>query len=138
MATVELSEAGRSIAGILLLSIVTIEFGGWFLTGVVRGAVPMTPLQQNFARAGHAHAGVLVVFGLVCQILADATTLDGFVGMIARVGVPLAAILMSAGFFLSTAGRNVTKPNRLIWLVWIGALSLAAGVVSLGVGLLVT
>ncbi|HZS86778.1 MAG TPA: hypothetical protein VFE42_04710 [Chloroflexota bacterium] len=43
---------------------------------------------------------------------------------------------MSAGFFLSSAGRGVTKPNRLIGLVYAGAVSLALGVVSLGVGLL--
>ncbi|GGO27247.1 hypothetical protein GCM10010116_54630 [Microbispora rosea subsp. aerata] len=28
------------------------------------GAVPMTPFQQTFARAGHAHAGVLVTLGI--------------------------------------------------------------------------
>lgn len=138
MTTLALSEASRTTAGILLLAIVTIEYGGWFLTRIVRGAVPMTPFQQNFARAGHAHAGVLVILGLVCQILVDATTLDGFAAGLARSGVPAAAILMSAGFFLSSVGKDVTKPNKLIWLVWIGALSLAAGVISLGVGLLAT
>jgi hypothetical protein len=29
------------------------------------------PLRQNFFRAGHAHAGVIVVLSLVCQMLAD-------------------------------------------------------------------
>jgi hypothetical protein len=43
---------------------------------------------------------------------------------------------MSAGFFLSSAGRDVTRPNRLIVLVYAGAVSLALGAVSLGVGLL--
>jgi hypothetical protein len=132
-----LSSDSRSTAGILLLTIVAIEYGGWFLTRVVRGKVPMTDFQKSFARAGHAHAGVLVSLGLICQVLADATTLHGTVGWLARSGVPFAAILMSAGFFVSSAGKgDVRQPNRLIWLVWIGALSLAAGVVSLGVGLL--
>jgi hypothetical protein len=43
---------------------------------------------------------------------------------------------MSAGFFLSAAGRNVTRPNGFIALLYLGALSLAAGVISLGLGLL--
>jgi hypothetical protein len=138
MHTLELTAASRYIAGIALLTIVGIEFGGWFMTQIVRGAVPMTDFQKAFARAGHAHAGVLVTLGLVTLVLADAAGLDGLWGWVARLGVPAAAALISAGFFFSSMGRGeVTKPNRLIWLVWSGALALGAGVVSLGIGLLV-
>jgi hypothetical protein len=134
---IELSTASRTIAGALLLVLVTVEFGGWFMTRIVRGAVPMTDFQKNFARAGHAHAGVLITLGLVGLVLADATSLDGVVGWLARLGIPVAAALMSAGFFFSSMGRGeVTRPNRLIVLLWLGALSLAVGVVSLGLGLL--
>jgi hypothetical protein len=96
----------------------------------------MTDFQKSFARAGHAHAGVLVTLGLVCQLLADATTLTGAAGWLARLGVPAAAVLMSGGFFASSAGRGVTGPNRFIAILWLGAASLAAGVITLGVGLL--
>jgi hypothetical protein len=44
--------------------------------------------------------------------------------------------VMPAGFFLSVIGRDVQKTNRFIWLVYIGAVCLAAGVITLGVGLL--
>jgi hypothetical protein len=132
----QLSDDSRVVAGILLLSIVTVQVGGWYMTKIVRGQVPLTEFQKAFARAGHAHAGVLVILGLVCQILADATTLTGVVNQVARLGVPLAAILMSGGFFASSAGKNVTKPNGAIVILWIGAVSLAAGVVALGIGLL--
>lgn len=132
----ELSDSSRLIAGIVLLTVVTIGFGGTFLLRIVGGKVPMTDFQKAFARAGHAHAGVLVTLGLVCLVLADATGLTGFTGWIARAGVPLAAILMSAGFFLSSAGRDRTRPNGLIALLWLGAAALAAGTLTLGVGLL--
>lgn len=138
-ATLMLSPESRYIAGAVLLTIVGIEFGGWFLTKVVRGAVPMTGFQKTFARAGHAHAGVLVTLGLVTLVLADAAALDGVFGWVARIGTPAAAALISAGFFSSSMGRGeITKPNRWIGLVWLGAVSLAAGVVTLGVGLLVS
>jgi hypothetical protein len=136
MDTLTLTAASRTTAGILLLTIVTIEYGGWFLTKVVRGSVPMTDFQQSFARAGHAHAGVLVMLGLIGLLYVDSTNLTGVFLWLGRSGVPIAAILMSAGFFVSSGGKNVTTPNRLIWLVWIGALFLAGGVLSLGVGLL--
>ncbi len=131
-----LSEASRIIVGALLLTIVAVEFGGTFLLRVVRGRKPATDLQQAFFRAGHAHAGVLVLFGLVAQPLVDASGLRGIPEMVAREGPLLAAILLPAGFFLSVAGRDVTTPNRLVALIWLGVVSLTAGVVTLGIGLL--
>jgi len=56
--------------------------------------------------------------------------------LLARDLVPAAAILMPAGFFLSAAGRRTEKPSRLILLLYLGAISLAVGVVALGIGLL--
>ncbi|OLF09132.1 hypothetical protein BLA60_21400 [Actinophytocola xinjiangensis] len=132
-----LSDPSRYLAGAILLTIVGIEVGGWFMTRIVRGKVAMTPFQKSFARAGHAHAGVLVTLSLITLVLADAAALDGALGWIARTGPPAAAALMSAGFFFSSMGRGeITRPNRLITLVWLGALALAAGVVTLGLGLL--
>ncbi|CAM3421978.1 hypothetical protein [Stackebrandtia soli] len=137
MTTIALSDTSRVIAGVMLLTIVTIEFGGTFLLSIVRGKVPRTEFQKSFARAGHGHAGMFVTLGLVGLILADAADLTGFLGMVGRLGIPIAAILLPAGFFLSSLGRGeVTKPNGLIVLVWLGAASLAIGVVTLGLGLL--
>ncbi|QIK65501.1 hypothetical protein G7072_03335 [Nocardioides sp. HDW12B] len=48
----------------------------------------------------------------------------------------VAAILMPAGFFGASAGRGRTEPNTLLALVYVGGALLAAGVSSLGVGLL--
>jgi hypothetical protein len=79
---------------------------------------------------------VLVVLGLVCQLYADAIGLGQPLATIARSGVPLAAILMPAGFFFSSMGAGRTEPNRFIWLVYAGALSLTIGVVALGIGVL--
>ncbi len=137
MQGLELTDASRYIAGFALLTVVGIEFGGWFMTRVVRGKVPMTAFQKNFARAGHAHAGVLVTLSLVTLVLTDLADLQGVWGWIARIGVPASAALISAGFFFSSMGRGeVTRPNKLISLIWLGSLSLGAGVVTLGIGLL--
>jgi hypothetical protein len=132
----ELSTEARVLAGILVLAVVTIESGGWVLTRIATGAMPATEFQRSFARAGHGMAGALVTLGLVGTILTDATSLDGFAAWVARTGIPLAAILMPAGFFLSSSGQGRTSPNGLIWLVWLGAAFLAAGAITLGIGLL--
>ncbi|HLZ62024.1 MAG TPA: hypothetical protein VKR06_34195 [Ktedonosporobacter sp.] len=133
-----LSADTRITAGVLLLTIVGIEYGGWFMLSVVRGAQPTTPFQQSFFRAGHAHAGVLVILSLVSLILADAAHMSGLLALVARNGIWAAAILMPAGFFFSAAGRDVTRPNSFIVLLYIGIASLALGVISLGIGLLIS
>ena len=134
--TLILSPAAQSTAGILLLTIVAVEFGGLYVLQLVTGRQEATPFQKTFARAGHAHAGVLVSLALICQIFADAAAVEGPLASVARSGVPLAAILIPAGYFFSSAGRGVTEPNRLIVLIYLGAVSLALGVVALGIGLL--
>ncbi len=123
------------LIGALLLALVTVESGGWFLTRVSRGLAPVNPLQQSFFRAGHAHAGVLIVLSVaILAVLEHAALDDGWL-WVARLGVPIAAILMPAGFFLSVLGRDPAKPNRAILLLWLGAASLTIGLLTAGVGL---
>ena len=136
--SIALSDASATTAGILLLSVVGIAYGGTFMLRVVAGRVPLTDFQKTFFRAGHAHAGVLVILGLLSTVLVDATDLEGAGQALARGGVPLAAILMPAGFFFSAIGHERTSPNRFVVLLWFGALSLTVGVITLGIGLLTT
>jgi hypothetical protein len=124
------------LIGILLLALVTVESGGVFLTRVVRGKVPANRLQQNFFRAGHAHAAVLLVLSIAILAVISYAALDGFWLWLARTGVPIAAILMPAGFFLSVLGRDPERPNRLIVLLWVGVVSLTAALITAGIGLI--
>ena len=67
------------------------------------------PLRQNLFRAGNAHAGVIVILSLVCQMLADAAILPSPLVWFVRIGVPLAAILISARFlFYAVADGHST------------------------------
>lgn len=134
-----MTREARIMAGIILLTVPTIQYGGYFLlTSLVdRSSHYMdNALRQNFFRAGHAHAGVFVILSLVCQILADSATLPQPWLWVARIGVALAAILLPAGFFLSMTSPTAVQPNGFISLIYAGAASLAAGVLTLGIGLL--
>lgn len=124
------------LIGILLLALVTVESGGYFLTRVVRGHVTANRLQQSFYRAGHAHAAVLLVLSIAILAVISHSALDGFWLQLARVGVPIAAILMPAGFFLSVIGKDPERPNRLIVLLWLGVVSLTAALITAGIGLI--
>ena len=130
-----ISSATLSTAGVLLLAIVAIEWGGYYMLSLVRGK-PATPLQLSFARAGHAHAGVLVILSLVALLYVDASGMGDPFASLARNGFPLAAILMPAGFFFSCRRRRSDEAQPLIWVLYVGTASLAIGVVALGIGLL--
>lgn len=131
-----LSDESRRLAGILFLALVTVESGGLYMLKIVRGREEVTPFQEKFARAGHAHAGVLLVVALLCQPFVDATGLTGVWEWFARTGVAISALLMPGGFFFSSMGRGRTEPNRLIAMVFAGAAVLALSLTTLGIGLL--
>lgn len=132
-----MTSESRRLAGILLIVLPTVMYGGvTLLTMLIRDPSYMSnPLRQNLWRAGHAHAGVLLVLALVALRYVDEASLSGRMKIIARGFIPLAAILMPAGFFLSTLSPTVAAPNMLIGLTYVGAVVLAIGVVTLGVGL---
>jgi len=134
-----MTREARTMTGIILITVPTIQYGGYFLlTSLMdRSSRYMdNPLRQNFFRAGHAHAGVIVILSLICQVLADAVTLPTPLLWLARIGVPAAAILIPLGFFLSMPSPSTTAPNGFVSFIYAGALLLAVSVVTLGIGLL--
>jgi hypothetical protein len=134
-----MSRESRMLGGILLVVIPTVMYGGLTLLYALTRNVPGyndNPLRHDLWRAGHAHAGVYLVLSLVMLRYVDEAVLSPFWKWLARTGVPIAAILIPAAFFLSVASPTATAPNALMNLAYVGALFLAAAVLTLGVGLI--
>ena len=133
-----MSKESRLTAGALLILLPTVIFGGAsILTLLVNDpAYAENALRQDLWRAGHAHAGVLLVLSLVTLRYADETALPESLRRFVRHAVPASAVLLPAGFFLSVLSPEATEPNALISLCYAGAVLLAAGVLCLGVGLI--
>ena len=132
-----LSRPARQMTGLTLITVPTIVYGGLTVLSVVTagahglpGELTLTPLQTTLFRAGHAHAGALVILSLVLQGLIDAAALSEAWRWLARVTAPLAAILLSGGFF------GVAFAPAFGALLWAGAACLVVSVVTAGVGLL--
>ena len=125
------------IAGVVVLTVVTIAYGGTFLLRVGRGNLEANDLQKAFFRAGHAHAGVLVILGLLVLTIVQLNHVRAPYPAIS-LGILVAAILIPAGFFLSVIGRAPARPNRAIGLLWTGAGALTVGLIGAGVGLIAT
>jgi hypothetical protein len=126
------------LAGILLVVFPTVIFGGVSVLSMLIGdpAYAANELRQDLWRAGHAHAGVLLILSLLSLRYVDEAELSGAMKSVVRHAIPAAAILLPTAFFLSILSPNATQPNAVINLAYIGAIVLSVGLVILGVGLI--
>jgi hypothetical protein len=132
-----MSRESRMLAGTLLVVFPTVMYGGLSLLSFLTKDSPGyadNPLRHDLWRAGHAHAGVYLVLSLVMLRYVDEAVLSSFWKWLARTGAPIAAILVPAAFFLSVAAPTAKQPNGLMNLAYVGALFLAAAVLSFGGG----
>ena len=103
----QLSRESKIVCGILLIAIPTIMYGGVTLLGILTrgvaglssGGLELDETQWALWRAGHAHAGVIVVLSLILQPLVDYTAFSNSIKWIARISAPIASVVLPAGFF---------------------------------------
>ncbi len=125
----------KILTGIALISLPTVMFGGFSLLRLLT-ANKLSDFQIRYFRAGHAHAGVLLVLALVVLDLLGRTDLgqtgQWVVGVLLVVGV----LAQSGGMFVH---MGIGKPGQ--WsagntLSSLGAVLLAAAVLTTGVAVL--
>ena len=58
------------------IALPTVMFGGYSLLRLINHGDRLTPFQATWFRAGHAHAGVLLLMSLLYFLFLDQTTLD--------------------------------------------------------------
>jgi len=134
-----MSSESQHMAGVLIAVLPTVVFGGvsiLYLWLGVNSDYMKNPLRQSLWRAGHAHAGVLLVVSLVALLYVDSAALSDDLKWLVRNTIPLAAIFLPAAFFLSVLKPDATKPNVLINLAYVGAVLLVTGLLTLGIGLI--
>jgi hypothetical protein len=133
-----MSAESRRLAGILLVILPTVIYGGVSILGLLIDdpRYMQNPLRQDLWRAGHAHAGVLLLLSLITLRYVDEANIKEGWKRLVRMSIPSAAILLPLAFFLSVLSPTATEPNGLIYLAYVGALLLAFGLVVLGVGLI--
>lgn len=132
-----MSPETRRHAGILIIIIPTVVYGGVSILGFLVNdpAYMQNPLRQDLFRAGHAHAGVLLILSLLALIYVDEANLSKTWKRIVSSTIPLSAIFLPAAFFFSVLEPGAEKPNGLINLAYIGAVCLVIGLLALGIGL---
>jgi hypothetical protein len=133
----ELSREAKVVAGIILLAVPTVQYGGLAILGMLtHGAAGiggaeagLNAGQLALFRAGHAHAGVWLILSLLIQVLLDAARLSAAMKWLARITAPVGTLALSGGFF------GLAFKNEFRWLLYFGALAMFCALVLTAVGL---
>ena len=134
-----MSPASRRVAGLLLVIFPTVVLGGVSLLSLLinrDSGYQDNPLRQDLWRAGHAHAGVLLLLSLVLLRYVDETVLSDGWKWIVRLSAPTAAVLLPLAYFLSVLPEDAEQPSAVVYLAFVGAAALVVGLLTLGIGLL--
>ena len=132
-----MSPQSRLVAGVLLILMPAVVYGGASILSLLIGdpTYAQNELRQDLWRARHAHAGVLLVLSLITLRYVDEAARPAGLRTFVRHSIPAAAVLLPVAFFLSVLSPRATEPNAMIYLAYVGAISLAAGLLVLGIGL---
>jgi hypothetical protein len=121
---------------IALLSLVNVEYGGWALLGFLTGRGQLGEFREKFFRAGHVHAGMLLVLSLVYFLYLDRTEYSTVVQWIAGLLLLLGIIAQSGGFFIHLGLGRPDRSSLGTVVTRTGALLLAVALVMLAIGLM--
>src|SRR5690606_27625362 len=90
-------------------------------------------VEEQFFRAGHGHAGVLLVLGLAFLLLMDRVRPGPRTQWALAIIYLLGVLAQSGGFFLHVLAGAETGSSAGTWLTATGGLLLAVALVGLGV-----
>jgi hypothetical protein len=92
-------KAVRPFVIFIWIALPTVMFGGFSLLNLI-GREALSPFQEQFFRAGHGHAGVLLIMALgYCYFMGQTTLSDG-VKVLGCSLLAVGVLAQSGGFFL--------------------------------------
>ncbi|OPG14727.1 hypothetical protein [Microbispora sp. GKU 823] len=122
---------------VAILSIVTVEFGGHaLLRFVTTDRDRLGALRERFFRAGHAHAGVLLVLSLVYLLYLPRAGFPDGLEWLCGAALLAGVLAQSGGFFLHLGIGEEGRTSYGTALTRTGALLLAAALIALAAGLI--
>ena len=97
----------------------------------------LTPFRATYFRAGHAHAGVLLVLSLVYYSYLAQTTFSESLKLVACLVLLIGILAQSGGFFLHMLAGKPGKLSAGTMITILGAALLAFAALLLAYGLIV-
>jgi len=113
-------------------------FGGYRLLRYLTRNGRLTPTQITFFRAGHAHAGVLLLMSLLYYTFLNQTLFSDTIKLAACVILFGGILAQTGGFFIHMVVGEPNKPSIGTSVTMLGAVLLASATLILVYGLLIT
>lgn len=126
----------RLFSIIAWIALPTVMFGGYSLLQLMASGGALTPFQETYFRAGHAHAGVLLVLALVYHNYLGRTTFSARVKWLACLALLVGILAQSGGFFLHMVVGQPGAASAGTVVTTLGALLLAFATLFLAYGLI--
>jgi hypothetical protein len=113
------------------IALPTVMYGGYSLLHLVNRGEGLTPFQTTWFRAGHAHAGVLLLMSLLYYLFLDETTLAPATKQVGCVAMFVGILAQSGGFFVhmlvgqpnaSSIGTSITTAGAALLATAVGIL----------------
>lgn len=120
------------------IALPTVMYGGYALLRLLTRANTITPFRRTWFRAGHAHAGVLLLMSLLYYSFLDQTSLPSGVKHAACATLVAGILAQSGGFFIHMAKGQADAPSIGTTVTSVGALLLACAIAVLAYGLWTT
>lgn len=119
------------------IALPTVMFGGYSLLRLLNRG-DLTQFQASWFRAGHAHAGVLLLLSLLYYLFLDQTALAPVVKRAGSAALFVGILAQSGGFFVHMIVGRPDGPSIGTFITNGGTALLATAVIILIYGLLAT
>ncbi|MFB4195114.1 hypothetical protein [Streptomyces carpaticus] len=122
---------------IALFSLVSVETSGFILLRFINAnRKELGPAREQFFRAGHAHAGALLILSLVYFLYLDRTDWGGFLQWLFGIMLLVGLLALSGGFLVHMLYGAPERTTPGIILTRIGGPLIAAALIALAIGLI--
>jgi hypothetical protein len=106
----------------------TVMYGGYALLGLLTSKEALTPFRRTWFRAGHAHAGVLLVMALVYFQYMQPTSVPAPVKHLGSGLFVVGVVAQSGGFFIHMLKGEADKRSMGTTVTTCGAILLTAAI----------
>ncbi|WP_432051427.1 hypothetical protein [Streptomyces xiamenensis] len=122
---------------ITLFSLVSVETSGFILLRLISAnRKELGPAREQFFRAGHAHAGVLLILSLVYFLYLDRTDWGGFLQWLFGIMLLVGLLALSGGFLVHMLYGAPERTTPGVVLTRVGGPLIAAALIALAIGLI--